>query len=263
MSTMVNPRWIFIAILTAGTLSADVKYTLRCDIESPDKQMAKSGALATAMKDCTSTVLQSANRQAFRNGKSTQIFELGSETVITIDHEKKTWSKNGLAETESRTQAAMAQLKQMGANFKMISNPLSEPKTIAGFASKGMVSILEMSFNFPGMQQGMSTRTQLEFWVSDSAPGAKEFIEWTEKNKAVSPTLRMMGLFLASFPGGDQVLKDTKNFVGQLMEMSVHMETKGLADTLNLRMTMRAEGFDTSPIPPSEFAIPDGYQEVK
>jgi hypothetical protein len=59
------------------------------------------------------------------------------------------------------------------------------------------------------------------------------------------------------------MLKDGENLVGQLLEMSMVMETKGLADTLTMKMVMRAEKFDESPIAASEFAIPDGYQEVK
>ena len=263
MSVMVNPRVFFLLSLAAATLSADVRYTLKCEIESNDKMMAKSGALQDAMKDCTSTILQTADRQLTRTSKSTQIVEFGSETVITIDHEKKTWTKNGAAQAEYAAQASMNQLKQMGAVFRLTSSPITEPRTIAGYEAKGMVSVLEMTFNFPGMPQGMVSRAQMEFWVSDTAPGAKEIVAWSTKNKQASPTLRMMSQFLATVPGGNQVLKDGEHLVGQLLEMGMRMETKGLPDVLSLKMTMKAEGFDTTPIPASEFAIPDGYQEVK
>lgn len=254
---------------SAGILMADVRYTLRCEIESSDKVVSKSGALRQAMKDCTSEILQTADRQLSRNSKTTQILEFASESTITIDHEKKTWTRNGTAVAEQAAQASMDQLKQMGAVFQLISNPLTEPKEIAGYSAKGLASVLTMSFNFPGMDKGMSSRAQMEFWISESAPGAKEIMEWAKKQKKgptdvpTSPTMRMMAQFLATMPGGRQMLKDGENLVGQLLEMSMTMETKGLADTLTMKMVMRAEKFDTSPIAASEFAIPDGYQEVK
>lgn len=263
MSAMVNQRLIFVLMLGAGLALGDVRYTLKCEIESTDKVMLKTGALADAMKDCTSTILQTSDRQLTRNAKGTQIVEFGSESVITIDHEKKTWTRSAAAKAEQAAQASLQQLQQMGAVFRVTSNRLSEPRMIAGFEAKGMVSILEMSFNFPGMQQGMSSRAQMEFWVSETAPGAKEIMAWAAKDKMASPTLRMMGQFLATVPGGSQVLKDGQDLVGQLVEMTMRMETKGLADVMSMRMTMKAEGFDTSPIPGSEFEIPAGYTEVK
>jgi len=266
--TVMVKTWLIFLLLAVGILSADVKYTLRCEIETNDKVMLKTGALADAMRDCTSVILQTADRQLTRTGKMSQLIEFGTESVITIDHEKKTWSKNSAEKTEAAAQASMNQLKQMGAVFKLTSNPLTETQKISGYDAKGLVSVLEMSFNFPGMQQGMSSRAQMEFWVSETAPGAKEIIAWAAKSKSshgmqVSPTIRMMSQFLSTVPGGAQALKDGQHLVGQLLQMGMQMETKGLADVLSLKMTMKAEGFDTAPIAASEFAIPDGYQEVK
>jgi hypothetical protein len=257
-------RSILLFLMASTAILADVRYQLRCEIESSDKVVSKSGALADAMKDCSSEILQTADRQMIRNGKSSQIIEFGTETTILVDHVKQTWTKNGAGQADLAAQAAMEQLKQMGAVFKMTSNLLEEKKQIAGFESKGMASLLNMSFNFPGMDKGMSSVALMEFWVSETAPGAKEILAYAAKNgPSASPTMRMMGQFLASVPGGNQLLKDGSALIGQLMEMTMTMETKGLADTLKMKMTLRAEGFDEKPIPASEFAIPAGYKEVK
>jgi hypothetical protein len=268
VTVMVNPRLIFLQFAVLGVLSADVKYTLRCEIESSNKVMVKPGALEDAMKNCTSTILQTADKQLTRTGKTTQIVEFANETVITIDHEKKTWSRNGTQAAEQAAHASLNQLKQMGAVFKLTSNPVIEAQKIAGYDAKGLISILEMTFSIPGMPTGMSSRAQMEFWVSDTAPGAKEIMAWAAKSKTadglqVSPTMRMMSQFLSTVPGGNQVLKDGQHLVGQLVQMSMTMETKGLEEGVKMKMTMKAEGFDTTPIAASEFAIPDGYQEVK
>jgi hypothetical protein len=263
VGAMVNQRLIFVWMLSAAALTADVRYTLKCEIESTDKVILKTGALATAMRECTSTILQTGERQLTRTERFTQIVDFAKEDVVTLDHEKKTWTKFSTAKEEQAAQASIMQLQQMGAVFRIVSNPISEPKMIGGFEAKGMVSVLEMSFNYPGMQKGMNSRAQMEFWVSETAPGAKEIMASSAKNKLASPTMRMMGKFLATVPGGSQVLKDGQNLVGQLLEMTMRLETKGLADVLSMRMTMKAEGFDTSAIPASEFSIPDGYTEVK
>ena len=254
-------RGFFVFLMVSASLLADVRYQLRCEIESSDKVVSKSGALADAMKDCSSEILQTADRQMIRNGKSTQIIEFGTETTILIDHAKQTWTKNGAGQADL---AAMDQLKQMGAVFKMTSNQLAEKKQIAGFESKGMASLLQMSFNFPGMDKGMSSNALMEFWVSETAPGAKEIQAYAAKNgPGASPTMRMMSQFLATVPGGNQLLKDGSGLIGQLMEMTMTIQTKGLADTLNLKMTLRAEVFDEAPIPASAFVVPAGYKEVK
>lgn len=256
-------RSFLIFSMISGTLLADVRYQLSCEIESSDKIVSKSGALADAMKDCSSEILQTADRQMIRNGKTTQIIEFRTETTILVDHLKKTWTRNGAGQADQASQAAMEQLKQMGAVFKMTSNQIAEKKHVAGFESKGMASLLDMSFKFPGMDQGMSSRALMEFWVSETAPGAKEILAFAAKNgPGASPTLRMMSQFLATVPGGNQLLKDGSGLIGQLMEMTMTIETKGLADSLKLKMTLRAEGFDETPIAASEFAIPAGYKEV-
>ncbi len=257
-------RSFLVFLVISGSMLADVRYQLRCEIESSDKIVSKSGALADAMKDCSSEILQTAVRQMIRNGKSTQIIEFGTETTILIDHAKQTWTRNGAGQADLAAQAAMMQLKQMGAVFKMTSNQLAEKKQIAGFESKGMASLLQMSFNFPGSDKGMSSNALMEFWVSETAPGAKEILAYAAKNgPGASPTMRMMSQFLANVPGGNQLLKDGSGLIGQLMEMTMTIQTKGLEDTLNLKMTLRAEGFDEAPIPASEFAVPAGYKEVK
>ncbi len=257
-------RSFLIFLMISTTLLADVRYQLRCEIDSSDKVISKSGALADAMKDCSSEILQTADRQMIRNSKTTQIIEFGSETTILMDHLKNTWTKNGAGQADQAAQAAMDQLKQMGAVFKMTSSQISDTKQIAGFESKGMASMLDMSFNFPGIDKGMSSKALMEFWVSETAPGAKEILAFASRNgPGASPTLRMMSQFLSTVPGGNQLLKDGSGLIGQLMEMTMTIETKGLADTLKLKMTLRAESFDEEPIAPGEFEIPPGYKEVK
>lgn len=257
-------RSFLLFLMVSASLLADVRYQLRCEIESNDKVVGKSGAMADAMKDCSSEILQTVDRQMIRNGKATQIIEFGTETTILIDHAKKTWTKNGAGQADLAAQATMEQLKQMGAVFKMTSNQLTEKRQIAGFEAKGIASLLQMSFNFPGMDKGMSSNALMEFWVSETAPGAKEILAYAAKNgPGASPTLRMMSQFLSTVPGGNQLLKDGSGLIGQLMEMTMTIETKGLADTLKLKMTLRAEGFDEKPIPATEFAVPAGYKEVQ
>jgi len=253
---------LFFVLLLIGVCSwADVRYLLRCEVESSDKMMSKSGALQAAMKDCTSEILQTKEKQLSRNGKVSQILDFKTETTITLDHEKKTWSKGTASVGEKAAQAQMEQLKSMGAQFKMVSNPITETKKIAGYEAKGLAGLLQMTFNFPGMDKGMSSRAVMEFWVSETAPGAAEVLQATSGQQ--SPTLRLMAQFLTTVPGGSQMLKDGANLRGQLMEMTMKMETAGLADTLSLAMLMRAENFVVGPIEASEFEVPADYKEVK
>ncbi len=265
MIAMVKAFGLFIF---CGALWADVRFMLRCDLESSDRVVSKAGALEAAMRDCTTEVLQTATRQLTRNSKMTQIIEYDSEMVTTIDHVRKTWTRATAAASEAAAQASVTYLKQMGAQFRVVSNPIAESKVVGGYEAKGMVSVLEMTFQYPGMQQGMSSRAQMEFWVSETAPGAKEILALSAKMKDEgagigSPTIRMMKQFLGSVPGGQEAIRTGQALVGQMVEMTMRMESKGLADVSTVRMTMRAEDFKTDAVDEKAFAIPEGYMEVK
>ena len=256
-------------VFSCGMLMADVRYTLRCEIVTNDMMLTQNGALRDATKDCTSDIFQTAERQMSRSGRMTQIVEYADETTILIDHVKKTWTRNSASQTEAAARASMEQLKQMGVKLKMSSEKIVEKREIAGYEAKGLANLLEMSFNFPGMDQGMSSTVRIEFWLSETAPGSKAILEWSAKQKSLgagsqnSPTLRIMNQFLAAVPGGEQLLRESGNLVGQLMEMNMKMESKGMGNAADMRMTLRAEKFSTEAIPASEFEIPDGYTEVK
>ena len=75
-------------------LMADVRYTLRCEIESTDKMLTQSGAMRDAMKDCTSEIFQTGERQMSRTARMTQIVEYATESTVVIDHSKKTWTRS-------------------------------------------------------------------------------------------------------------------------------------------------------------------------
>lgn len=257
---MVKPALIFCLLAALGVARADVRYTLKCEMESNSKVKTLSGALEQAMKDCTTQILQTDKRQLTRNGKTTSIIDYDANSRITIDHQAKTWTRTGIAGVEQANQAAMAQLKAMGAQFKIASNLISEQREISGYRSKGLLSILDMSFSVPGMPKGMSSRTMLEIWVSDSAPGAKEIITRSGEN---SPTMAMMRQFITTIPGAEEMLREVSQLVGQLMEINMVMDTKGLDDTMTIKTRLSAENFDTKPIDPAEFEIPKDYKEIK
>ncbi|MFN8941438.1 MAG: hypothetical protein ACK5ZJ_17035 [Acidobacteriota bacterium] len=265
MTGMVKAFGLFIF---CGALSAQVRFVLRCELETSDKVVSKAGTLEAAMRDCTTEVFQTPSRQLTRNTKVTQIIDYDSEMVTTIDHERKTWTRATAAASEAAAQWSVTQLKQMGAQFRVVSNPIAETKVVGGYEANGMLSVLEMTFQFPGMQQGMSSRAQMEFWVSQTAPGAKEILAWSAriKDKGAgigSPTIRMLKQFLGSVPGGQDAIRTGQTLVGQLVEMTMRMETRGLSDVNTVRMTMRAEDFKTGPVDEKVFAIPEGYAEVK
>ncbi len=256
-------------LLSCSILMADVRYTLRCEIESTDKKLMESGALKEAARDCSSEIFQTAARQMSRTSQLTQIVEYANENTILIDHVKKTWTRNSAAQAAGLAQTAMEQMKQMGAKVNMTTEAIKEKREIAGYEAKGLTNLLEISFAMPGIQEGMSSAVRIEFWVSETAPGAKEILAWAAKQKdqgvgsQASLTMRMLGQIVSSIPGGNQMLQEGGNLFGQLMEVSMKMESKGMGNEARMNMVMRAEKFLTDSIPASEFEIPDGYKEVK
>lgn len=263
MGKMVNRLWILCMALVATSAWADVRYTLKCEFTSSDKTSMQTGALANAMRDCSTEILQTASKQLTRTTRGTQILDIATGDVILLDTEKKTFTRSTAETTGKMAQSNMQQLQAMGAKLEFKTEPIPRPRVITGFEAKGLASDISMSFQMPGMPQGVNTQARMEFWVSETAPGAKELIESAKKNKVSSPMLRTLGPLLASIPGGAEMMKNSENLLGQLLELNLTMETQGLPQALQVKMVMRAENFSTEPIDPKEFEIPAGFSEVK
>lgn len=261
MAVMAKAAGILL-LLASLPLSADVRYQMRCEMESSEPMLTKMGALAEAARNCSVEVLQSGSRQLIRNAKMTQIFHSEEGYVIQLDHVDKTRRRMSFDEMQRGNQASLDQFKAMGAQMNIATRKLPAPRAIEGYLSKGVESNFTIAVPVPGLPRPMQMSARVEVWVSAEAPGGKD-VSQSAAGNATSPQFQMMMQFLRGIPGGDQILREGALPTGQLMETRMRMELPAGDGASVIQIRMQAEKFQTTPIEPQEFAVPADYREVQ
>ncbi len=249
-------------LLVSMPLWADLRYQMRCEMESSEPMLTKMGALAEAARNCSVEVLHTGGRQLIRNAKMTQIFHPEEGYVIQLDHVDKTRRRVSFEEVQRGNQASLDQFKAMGAQMNIATRKLPAPRAIEGFVSEGVESDLTIDVPIPGLPRPMRMATKVEVWVSAEAPGGKEINRGAQGNTA-SPQFQMMMQFLRGIPGGEQILREGALPTGQLMETRMRMELPSGEATSVIQIRMQAEKFQPGPIDPKEFEVPTDYREVQ
>jgi hypothetical protein len=249
-------------LLASLPLWADLRYQMRCEMESSEPMLSQMGALAEAARNCSVEVLQSGSRQLIRNARMTQLFHLEEGYLIRLDHVDKTRRRISFEELQQGDQASLEQFQAMGARMNIATRKLPAPRVIEGYLSEGVESNFTIAVPVAGLRRPMQMSARVEVWLSAEAPGGKDAAKGIA-GKATSPQFQMMMQFLRGMPGGDQILREGALPTGQLMETRMRMELPGGDGVSVIEIRMRAENFATSPINPEEFAVPADYREVQ
>jgi hypothetical protein len=247
-------------LLAPLPLWADLRYQMRCEMESSEPMLSQMGALAEAARNCSVEVLLTPNRQSIRNAKMTQIIHSAEGFSFQLDHADKTYRRLSLAEMQRGNQASLDQFKAMGAQVSMNTRKLPAPRTINGYSATGLESELTIRVPVPGLPRPIQMAAKVEIWVSREAPGAESV---PAANQASAAHLQTIMQFLRGIPGGEKLLSEGALSAGQIMESRMRMEMPSGEDTSVIQIRMQAENFQTGPIDPKEFEVPAGYREVQ
>ena len=170
------------AVLAASPLLADFSYH--------EKSTITGGIMASLMKvagvfskqarePMESTVALQGDKMATRSATHASIIDLGSETITSIDLQRKTYSVMTFEEMKQALEQMSQKMKQQPADkpnvdFKVSVTSTGNARQIAGFDAREMVLKMEMQSTDPqsGQQGTMVITTNV--WIAPAVPGYGE-----------------------------------------------------------------------------------------
>lgn len=177
-----------IMLLAAATLPADFSYQ--------EKSTITGGAIASMMKvagvfsskarePITGTVAVKGDRMVHRNQNSTTIIDLQSQTITTVDSQKKTYS----VMTFDEMRQFLAELGKKGKkdgspemSFKVSADNTGKTRQIGGLATKEMIIRMEMEANDPNNKdQKGSMAITTDMWLASGIAGYAEVRDFQKR----------------------------------------------------------------------------------
>jgi hypothetical protein len=229
------------------------------------------------------------------SGKSASIFDFETQTVTSIDNQKKTYSVTPFSELGKAAQ-------QSEITAKIDVKETGQKKSINGFNVNEVVMTVAVEGG-PGGAPGAKMQMQMEMdmWLSSEVPGAQELRAFYEKNGARFPWAALGGggntgmqAAIADMQkkiatiGGVPVMQVTRmkaagneQQAAQMAQARARIEEMkkqggqqaAMADQILARLPapaggslfevkMESSNFSTSSIPDSVFAIPADYKKT-
>ncbi len=194
---------IGIMLLAASLLPADFSYK--------ETSTITGGAAAAALKVVgvfskqarepnQGSVAIKGDKMLHRTANSATVIDLGSQTITTIDMQKKTWSVMTFEEMKQMMDQMAQKMKEKNADkpqteFKVSSNSTGNTKQIAGMEAKEFVFRMEMeSTDQQSGQKGSIVITTHE-WIAPAVPGydqVRDFQRRMAEKLAWTPGSSMM-----------------------------------------------------------------------
>jgi hypothetical protein len=186
------------------------------------------------------------SRNAVRNVASNPvetdvIYRLDTGKIITLNHQKKTYTELTLAQARQRFEKAMraqqATMRRLGMNVGTVSiTKIGPGETIAGYATEKYATKTPM--------------TQGEVWIAPALEAPPAYYDIATTHAA-----GQMGVM-------DQIVKEMreKQVRGYLLKT---VGTANMPMMKGVSFTQTATSVEKGPIPPSTFEPPAGYRKVE
>lgn len=181
---------MFTKAVTAAGLLALTGSSLWADFSYKETSRITGGAMATMMRmagafsrqarePMETTVAVKGDRMVHRTASNATVIDLGSQTITTIDMERKTYSVMTFDEMKQMVEQ-ISQRQQQGAgaqsqpNVKVSVQNTGNTKQIAGMEAKELVMKMEMENKDPKTgQTGTMTMTS-DMWIAPAVAGYDE-----------------------------------------------------------------------------------------
>jgi hypothetical protein len=152
-------------------------------VESP-AMLSGMGAGAMEAPDTTVTLVKGLKRR-MDSGSTSTIVDLSDGSVITLDHDDKTWWRFDLAAMKAQVDSAMSEMSsQLEVSGDVDVNPTGETTDMQGRAARRVVVTLTMDmqpqpdlsegYNPMSAMGGMGMAVVNDMWVSDDLPTARQ-----------------------------------------------------------------------------------------
>jgi hypothetical protein len=179
-------------IVTGGALMALAVSTLLADFSYQEKATVTGGAIASAMKVAAvfskqarepmqTTVAVKGDRMVHRSAVHASIIDLSTQTITSIDIQKKTYSvmtfeemKQMMEQASQRMQQHQQQPNDANVNFKVSAKATGNSKQIAGMDTQEMLVKMEMEATDQKSGQSGAMVIDVDLWLAPSVPGYEE-----------------------------------------------------------------------------------------
>jgi hypothetical protein len=252
-----------------------------------------SQAMPAAGGEATTKHFLKGQKMKVDSGKTASIFDFDAQTVTVLDNQQKTYTVTPFGDLGKG-------LPQTGMNANVDVKETGQKKNINGFTASEVVMTIAMQ-----SQQGtqaMTMSVEMDMWISNDVPGAKELRAFYAKNgdrfpwaalgtgggnPGMQKAIADMQKKMASI-GGVPVMQITRMKTAGNPQMSAQMEQArakfeemkkqggqqaAIAEQMLARMggasggsmfeiTMESSGFSVNPIADSVFAVPGDYRKV-
>ena len=244
----------FVTIAGIMTVAAS---TMLADFSYQETTKITGGSLIAALKmagvfskqarqagePIQTTVALKGDRMVHRSPQHATVIDLGSETITSIDLQKKTYTVMTFAEmkqmmeqmSERMQQAQQKQQQQKNGDqvdmkFKVSAKPTDASKQINGFDAREMLIRMEMQGTDQKSGQTGSMVIVADTWIAPAVPGYKEVREFQ----------RRMAEKINWTPGGNMFMNrpDVIEGMAQVYKESARLDGMPVLQT----MTMGAEG---------------------
>jgi hypothetical protein len=284
--------------LASGVAYADASYEQTSQISGGGltDTIRSLSFLGKATKDLfaptNSLTMVHGNQKAVVNKNSTQIIDLDKETITHVDTEKKTYTVMTFAQMR---QAAADMMKRMQAlpqqaaagkqpktdlktSFEVSVKNTGQSKSINGLNAQEQVVELHMHVTDPNGANTITYTVTTDAWIAPDPPEVKEIhdfdarmgekmMQGADLSAFTKPGGANAGLaqILGGKPGTAEAMAQMQKEMAKLKGTRVMEVTRMGGDasaTVLMEMTMQKSNFSREAIPPSAFAVPDGFKQL-
>ncbi len=166
--------------LAASPLLADFTYQETSTITGGmmASMMKLAGVFSKqAREPIQSTVSVKGDRMMHRSANHASIIDLGSQTITSIDMQKKQYSVMTFDEMKQMMEQMSEKMKQNDkgeVSFKVSAKSTGKAKQVAGFDAKEMVLTMEMEGKDKESGQKGSMTVVTDMWIASGVPGYQE-----------------------------------------------------------------------------------------
>jgi hypothetical protein len=166
--------------LAAATLSADFTYQETSTITGGmmKSMMGVVGVFSKqAREPIQATVSVKGDRMLHRTQTHASVIDLSSQTITSIDMQKKTYSVMTFEEMKQFLEQMQQRMKKNDKgelSFKVEANPTGKTKQVAGFDAKEMIMKMTMEGTDEKSGQKGSMVITTDMWIASGVPGYQE-----------------------------------------------------------------------------------------
>jgi hypothetical protein len=249
---------MFRTVITTGTIVLLTAATLPADFTYHETSTITGGAAAAAMRlagvfskqarePIQSTVSVKGDRMMHRSRDRASIIDLNTQTITSIDFQKKTYSTMTFEEMKQQLEQMQQRMKKNDKaemSFNVHANNTGKTKQIAGLDCKEMILTMTMEGTDKESGKTGAMVVTTDMWIAPGAPGYQEvrnFYKRMAEKLAWTPGGNMFMANPDAAKGMSEVYKEVAKLDGVPVQQFISMGGQGEAGTASQQQQPQVE----------------------